>query len=87
MVFATITVFVVFGISESDFPLVYFRYFFGGLFIIWLPGFTFIKTLFPTKELDMFERIAFSLGMSLALVPVVVVILGLVIARKGWPRG
>lgn len=44
-----------------------------------LAGFSFIKALFPTKtpintrseELDKIERVALSIGMSLALVPIV----------------
>lgn len=49
----------------------------GTLFILWFPGYTFIKVLFPTtlpinttdKNLDTIERITLSIGLSLALVP------------------
>jgi hypothetical protein len=82
------TVIVVFTISEDQIPLVYIRYVLGTIFILWLPGYTFIKALFPTqlpikttdKDLDNIERIALSLGMSLALVPIV----GLLLNYTPW---
>jgi uncharacterized membrane protein len=48
-----------------------------------LPGFTFIKALFPaevpiktsSENMDTIERVALSFGMSLALVPIVGLIL------------
>ena len=82
------TVFVVFTISEDQIPLVYIRYVLGTIFILWLPGYSFIKALFPTqlpikttdKNLDNIERIALSLGMSIALVPIV----GLLLNYTPW---
>jgi uncharacterized membrane protein len=83
-----ITVIVVFAIPENLYPLVYIRYGLGSIFVLWLPGYAFIKALFPTensaktseKGLDMVERIALSLGMSLALVPLV----GLLLNYTPW---
>jgi hypothetical protein len=90
------TVIVVFTVSETAFPLVYIRYVLGTIFILWLPGYAFIKALFPQhlpftkglahtletseKNLDIIERIALSLGMSLALVPIV----GLLLNYTPW---
>jgi hypothetical protein len=68
---AIATVAAVFTIPENFYPWVYIRYALGTIFILWLPGYTFIKALFPEKELDSIERIALSIGMSLALVPIV----------------
>ena len=68
---AIATVAAVFAIPEEFYPWVYIRYALGTIFILWLPGYTFIKALFPEKELDNIERIALSIGMSLALVPIV----------------
>jgi hypothetical protein len=68
---AIATVAVAFTIPENFYPWVYIRYALGTIFILWLPGYTFIKALFPEKELDSIERIALSIGMSLALVPIV----------------
>jgi uncharacterized membrane protein len=55
----------------------------GAVFIFWLPGYTFIKALFPgrvpvkmsSEELDTIVRIALSVGMSMALVPIAGLIL------------
>jgi len=68
---AIVTAAVVFTVPEDAYPIVYLRYILGSIFILWLPGYTFIKALFPEKELDSIERIALSIGMSLALVPIV----------------
>jgi hypothetical protein len=90
------TAIVVFTVPEDAFPLVYLRYVLGTIFTLWLPGYAFIKTLFPQslpfakalarlsdtseKELDAIERIALSLGMSIALVPIV----GLLLNYTPW---
>jgi hypothetical protein len=77
-----------FTIPEDAFPLVIVRYVFGAVLILWLPGYVFIKALFPTaltaktaeKNLDIIERVALSLGISLALVPIV----GLLLNYTPW---
>lgn len=74
---ATLFVFV---IPEDAAPLVYVRYVFGAIFVLWLPGYTFMKALFPGKELDIIEQLALSVGMSLALVPLV----GLLLNYSPW---
>jgi small-conductance mechanosensitive channel len=82
------TMLVVFVVPENDFPLVYLRYVLGIIFILWLPGYAFIKALFPKqlplrtsdKNLDTIERIALSLGMSIALV----LIVGLLLNYTPW---
>ena len=88
VVTAIVTATVVFTIAEDLFPLVYARYILGAIFVLWLPGYTFIRALFPTKSLtkksennlDIVERIALSLGMSLALVPII----GLLLNYTPW---
>jgi hypothetical protein len=47
---------------------VYGRYLLGSLFVLFLPGYSFIRALFPEKEIDNIERFALSIGLSLALV-------------------
>jgi len=82
------TVVAVFSVPENAFPLVYIRYILGVIFILWLPGYAFIKALFPaqvpiktnSKDLDTIERIALSLGMNLALVPIT----GLLLNYTPW---
>ena len=50
-------------------PWVYARYALGSLFTLYLPGFALTEALFPGKEdLNHVERLAFSVGLSLALV-------------------
>lgn len=60
----------------------------GIIFVLYLPGYTFIKALFPAKapiktsseNLDTIERVALSFGMSLALVPIA----GLILNYTPW---
>ena len=77
---ALATTTTVFTIPEEAFPIVYARYILGSVFVLLLPGYTLIKALFPTKELDNIERIALSIGMSLALVPIT----GLLLNYTPW---
>jgi len=48
----------------------YTRYLFGSIFVLFLSGYSFIKALFPLKEIDNVERAALSIGMSLAIVAI-----------------
>ena len=84
----------IFTIPEDLQPYVVIRYVLGTIFILWLPGYTFIKALFPqtpppkpgtwlthtVQNLDTIERIALSIGLSLALVPIV----GLLLNYTPW---
>lgn len=75
----------IFTIPEGEYPIVIARYVFGAIFVLWLPGYTFIKALFPQsrlgkRDLDPIERIALSVGMSLALVPIT----GLLLNYTPW---
>ena len=80
--------FVVFTVPEGLYPMVYLRYFLGSGFILWLPGYSLVKALFPTelpvkttdKTLESIERAVLSIGLSLALVPMV----GLVLNYTPW---
>jgi len=85
---AIATTTAVFTIPENAFPIVYARYVLGSLSFLFLPGYSLIKALFPTKvpiptgkkELDNIERLALSLGMSIALVPLT----GLLLNYTPW---
>ena len=55
--------------------ILYARYLLASVFVLFLPGYSFIKVLFPVKEIDIMERIALSIGMSLAIVPINALIL------------
>jgi hypothetical protein len=74
-----ITMFVVFTVNTSS--LLYVRYVLGGVFVLFLPGFMLISTLYSRSgELDGLERVALSIGLSLALVPLI----GLVLNYTPW---
>jgi len=77
---AIATVTLVFTVPENAYPLIYARYVLGSIFVLFLPGYSLIKALFPTRELDNIERLALSIGMSLALVPIA----GLLLNYTPW---
>jgi len=61
------------SIYFSSFLLIlYLRYILGSLFVLFLPGYSLIEFLYPKKEeLMPLERLALSIGLSLALVPLI----------------
>jgi len=62
-------------------PFVYIRYVLGSIFVLYLPGYSLIEALYPKKEdLEGLERLALSIGLSLALVPLV----GLILNYTPW---
>jgi len=71
---------MVFVVPEDAFPLVFARYVFGSVFVLFLPGYSLIRALFGCKELDNIERFALSIGLSLALVPLA----GLLLNYTPW---
>lgn len=78
---AIATAITVFTVPEDAYPIVYIRYVLGSIFVFGLPGFALIKALFPSKkEMDTIERIALSIGLSLAIVPMV----GLLLNYTPW---
>ena len=80
IILAIATALTVFTIPENSYPLIYIRYLLGAIFVLFLPGYSLIKLLFPEKELDNIERNALSMGMSLALVPIT----GLILNYTPW---
>ena len=81
---AAITVAIVFTVPEDLQPWSYVRNVLGIVFVLWLPGYTVVKALFPTQvpiktsteNLDIIERIALSIG----IVPMI----GLVLYYTPW---
>lgn len=50
------------------YPFVVVRWVFGGLLLVFVPGFAFIRALFPFERfIDRWERLALSCGLSVAL--------------------
>ena len=76
---ALLTLVFAFLINEDFYPWNYIRNVLGLIFVLWLPGYSFIKTLFPVNarptkssaNLGNAERIALSIIMSLALVALI----------------
>jgi len=53
-----------------------FRWVLGSIFILYLPGYCFVEALYPAKGgLDDIERIALSIGLSLAISPLTLLVL------------
>jgi uncharacterized membrane protein len=88
IVISITTVGCVFLIPENNYPLTYLRQLLGFVFVVFLPGFVFQKALCPSavplktssERLDMIERIALSLGLSIALVTIT----GLILNYTPW---
>lgn len=71
------------AIALSDhFSLVqYLRYILGSIFVLFLPGYYTVEALYPKEEdLSGLERLALSIGLSIALVPLI----GLVLNYTPW---
>jgi len=69
------TTITAFTIPENAIPIVYARYLLGSIFVLFLPGYSLIKALFPEKEIDKIDRATLSIGMSLVLVSITGLIL------------
>ena len=75
-----LTLFTIF-FSDIIHPLIYFRYILGSVAVLFLPGYVTIETLYPReKDLGPLERLALSIGLSLAIVPLI----GLVLNYTPW---
>jgi hypothetical protein len=71
LVFLALTAASIYAFPQHP-PFVYVRYVSGAAAVLYLPGYTLIEALYPKKEdLDPLERLALSIGLSLALVPLV----------------
>lgn len=71
-------------IPENLYPIIYVRYLFTIVLLLFLPGYTFLRALFTIstkpENLGTLERYAFSIGLSLALLS----ILGLILNYSPW---
>ena len=56
-------------ISVTSGVVLYLRYVFGSVLVLFLPGYALVEALYPKRELDELTRFALSVGLSLALVP------------------
>jgi len=68
-------------VIPNTYPMVMFRWVVGSIFILFLPGYATIQALFPDrKELDGIERFALSIGLSIAITPLI----GLLLNYTPW---
>jgi len=66
----TLTTFIIFHAVTP--PLIYMRYVLGSIFLLYFPGSMLIEALYPRKgDLESLERLALSIGLSLAVVPLI----------------
>ncbi|ADN49842.1 DUF1616 domain-containing protein [Vulcanisaeta distributa] len=62
-------------------PLIYLRYGLGALMLLFMPGYALVESLYPRgDELSPLERLALSIGLSLAVLPLI----GLVLNYTPW---
>ena len=74
------TLLVIYAVP-SELPFVALRWVLGSVFVLFIPGYVTVEALFPKgRELDSIERFALSVGLSLALVPLV----GLLLNYTPW---
>jgi len=52
-------------------PLLWIRYVLGALFVLYIPGYAIVRTLYANKTLGFIERNVLSVGLSLAVVPII----------------
>jgi len=84
--FITATILLILAIisvytSQISIFITIIRYMLGSLLVLFLPGYALIETLYPKEEdLSPLERLALSIGLSLALVPLV----GLILNYTPW---
>jgi uncharacterized membrane protein len=68
-------------VIPNVYPYNIFRWIFSAIFIAYLPGFTIIEALFPSRsELEALERFGFHIGTSIGVVP----LLGLLLNYSPW---
>ena len=77
---AVLTLVVIYTTSILP-QLLVLRYFLGTLYVLYLPGYVLVEALYPEeRELKPLERVALSVGLSLAVVPLI----GLVLNYTPW---
>lgn len=72
-----LTAMLVMVVTETaPLSLMVFRWVFGALLVLYIPGYCLVEALYPSKgELDDIERIALSIGLSLAISPLILLVL------------
>lgn len=66
-------------------PLLWIRYVLGALFVLYIPGYAIVRTLYANKTIGVIERNVLSVGLSLAVVPIIGFILDFTPGGIGLP--
>lgn len=81
VVLAALATFLAIYILPSTYPIVIFRWAVGSVFVLFLPGYVTVQALFPQgKDMDKVERFALAVGLSLAIAPLI----GLLLNYTPW---
>jgi uncharacterized membrane protein len=88
IILALVATLTIFTIPENTNPLAFIRFFLGSIFVLFLPGYALSRALFQSRvhfknsgqSLKKIERIALSIGMSIALASLA----GLILNYTPW---
>lgn len=81
VVLASLLTILAIYILPSTYPIAIFRWILGSVFVLFLPGYVTVQALFSgRRELDDIERFALSVGLSLAITP----LMGLLLNYTPW---
>mgnify|MGYP005831098547 CR=1 FL=1 len=75
VILAAASVLAVLAIPEAYPALAVLRWILGGIFLLFLPGYSLLRALYPEREFDVLERIALSVFLSVALTSILGLIL------------
>lgn len=81
IIVVVLTTLVTVYLSDTSSYLKYARYILGSMVVLFIPGYVTIEALYPgEKDLTPLERLALSIGLSLALIPLI----GLILNYTPW---
>lgn len=83
VIFAVVTALLVVAIPDNAFPFAYARYGLGLVYLLFIPGYCFVRAIFVNKEISVLEQLAVSLGLSILLV----FLMGLLLNYSPWGIG
>jgi len=75
MVISLLTMTMIFTVTVENTSLIFLRYIFGSVFLLFLPGYSFIKASHLGKNISSLEGLILSIGISVSILPVIGIIL------------
>ncbi len=79
LIVSMLAVATIYSAPQTD-PWSTIRIFAGSAFVLFIPGYALTQLLFPTRDMDPIEYIAMSIGLSLAITPLI----GLILNYSIW---